>query len=247
MKLPVLRKSESGAPTSSGEDAQLLEARRRAATLMGGEAPGGQGEVRVWAPSKRWTRRRMKRASLDILEWVCFLVPLWALAHLHPNGLAFALFVPLFGSAISMNIRRPCRQSFNAYQFQNPPCYISADDDGIAFAQWSNSRSISWSDVIALKSFGRFEPTYLELHTRSHGHEGMSLDGYAPEDIESVELFICFCASLVYRPLFGFYARPDETSESLRAAGAVRSLSKPCEGAPSEASTESRPGTFGLR
>jgi len=234
----VLRKSESASLTSGGEEPQRLKARQRAATLMGGEAPGGQGEVRLWAPEQRAGQSVRAESPEDLMRAftsgtssrppvvVRILGPTLSAA-----GFAAIVLQPyepwwvmpvLLGAVVLMGVGvvLTIRSRQIRIMAQVLPSYISTDDTGIAVVTGVTSLSLPWEDVTGLRTMGRDR---LMLYSRSSGVQSISLAGFSRDDVKSLTSLIRSRANLSDK----FARTPDPRMELAQTVAARLSAKNP--------------------
>jgi len=102
---------------------------QRAPTLMAGATAGSQGEVRVWAPSRKLLLTAIAQTGSGALVLCLFHFPF-------PKWFAYAagyFWVYLLFSVYIAALRRPC--------------YLTTDEAGIGITTRRGSRTLRWIDI----------------------------------------------------------------------------------------------------
>lgn len=132
--------ASSNLPVASGTDVQI-EAYQRSPTLMAGETPGSQGNVRVWSPSRR-------------ALWISFtgfgLGSIVLMAGMIFSG-SFGGLSYLLGSMIAA-----CFLSARALR---RPCYLTTDEAGIGITTSKSSVALRWDEIVTAR-FAGDDPVY---------------------------------------------------------------------------------------
>jgi hypothetical protein len=151
--LPVL--AGVGSPTE-------VEAYERAPTLMGGSAPGSQGDVRVWSPS----RKGLWISTIGFGAGAILMLALIILTR-SAGGFAWMIGSLMGGFGISLSALRR-------------PGYITTDGAGIGITTRKGSRAVRWHEIESaqLMNVGSFGQSCM-LELRVPDKVSANLSGYS--------------------------------------------------------------------
>ncbi|MDQ2730897.1 MAG: hypothetical protein M3Y56_04495 [Armatimonadota bacterium] len=167
-------------PIESGN----TEAYERAPTLMAGQTPGSQGQVRVWEPDRKLLRRTGLCFGMLLLNGVPVVINLIKFKPRAPCDLfLFAmLIVALVGQLFYIGWRYR--------QFVRQPRFVSADGVGIGVTTRDGGKYVPWTDVVSAE----LGSEYIILNAPDKLF--IDLAGYPEGRRESLLAYICVGAGL---------------------------------------------------
>lgn len=166
-----------------------------APTLMAAGEGSSGGPVRVWYPDKRQHLKTYARTALVVglivtpLTFLTLLPPLLVILY---GLLLLILLVPFMASFLTLCPPLALRKSSLWH-----PCYVSADDSGMAVNSLSGNLTILWDDIVGCFHKNMIVEDLFILYTQSHGPVPIELWGFAPAQSRELTSLIASRAKLL--------------------------------------------------